>query len=159
MTPHATQNFLDGSSAIKIYPGGRWKVLRGADDGTDYYDCRACKFMAEQNRFIGEWHRESVTKVKKGGEAVTDIKALIDQSRTMTEGAPDVRPIQTLFLVHITDALEGTNAVVEAARRLEYEIDQCYDVDDGIPNFSAGAKWQDLRTALAALDAPKEGEG
>ena len=72
MTPHQTQTFLDGSEAIKIYPGGRWKVMRGASNGShdceaSYYDCQAAVFVEAQNKFIGDFHRESVTKVRRGG--------------------------------------------------------------------------------------------
>ena len=54
------------------------------------------------------------------------------------------------------DAMEeqskAKDEVVEAARKLEYEIDQTYDVDDGKPNYPFGAEWQDIKLAIAALD-------
>lgn len=70
MTPyHQWQGHSDGSVSVKVFPGGPWKVLRGSDDGsvTDYYDCLACKFVAEQNAHISDFHRESVTRVRKEG--------------------------------------------------------------------------------------------
>ena len=47
---------------------------------------------------------------------------------------------------------KAKDAVVEAARKLEYEIDQTFDVDDGHPNYPFGREWRDVRLALAALD-------
>lgn len=42
--------------------------------------------------------------------------------------------------------------VIEAARRLEYEIDQTYDVDDGDPNYPFGKEWEELKCALTVYD-------
>ncbi len=68
MTPHATQNFLDGSAAIRIYPGGRWTTRRGPTNGTgDIFDCDASRFCDEQNRWIRGFFRESVTRVRREG--------------------------------------------------------------------------------------------
>ena len=64
MTPHQTQNFLDGSTAVRIYPGGRWKVH--AMNG-HAYECDAQQFCDDQNRFIRTFHRESVAKVRREG--------------------------------------------------------------------------------------------
>ena len=64
MTPHQTQTFLDGSVAIKIWPGGKWKVWRF---GEDVYECTANQFVAEQNKHIKRSHRETVTKVRRDG--------------------------------------------------------------------------------------------
>jgi len=65
MTPHQTMNFLeDNTSAIRIYPGGPWKVdeMNGHTDGS-----MAQRFCDYQNRFILNWHRGSVTRVRNGG--------------------------------------------------------------------------------------------
>ena len=64
MTPHMSQTFFDGSAAWKIYPGGRWKVYTMNGHG---YECDAQRFVDDQNRFIGDFHRESVTKVRREG--------------------------------------------------------------------------------------------
>lgn len=64
MTPHQTQTFPDGSEAIKIYPGGRWKV--GKMNGR-VYECDATQFCDDQNKWIRGFHRESVTKVRREG--------------------------------------------------------------------------------------------
>ena len=68
-TYHQWQGHSDGSVSVKVFAGGPWKVLRGADDGgvTDYYACMACQFVAEQNQWVGKWHRESVTRVRREG--------------------------------------------------------------------------------------------
>ena len=71
MTPHQTQNHLDGSVSIRIFAGGRWKVLRGAADGsaTDYYECDACGFVADQNKYVRSFHLKSVREYYGNGEA------------------------------------------------------------------------------------------
>ena len=46
---------------------------------------------------------------------------------------------------------KAKDAVVETTRKLEYEIDQTYDVDEGHPNYPFGREWRDVRRALAAL--------
>lgn len=48
--PHMTQNFPDGSVAIKPIPGGFWKVNIGTPRS------QAADFMKQQNRFIKPWH-------------------------------------------------------------------------------------------------------
>jgi len=55
MTPYHEQiTHSGGSVSVKVFPGGPWKVLRGAaNGGTNHDDCQACKFVDDQNRFIG----------------------------------------------------------------------------------------------------------
>ena len=69
MTPYHEQiTHSDGSVSVKVFPGGPWEVLRGAaNGGTSHHDCQACKFVDDQNRFIGDFHRESVAKVRREG--------------------------------------------------------------------------------------------
>ena len=74
MTPHATQSHLDGSVSIRIFAGGRWKVLRGAANGSydceaSYYDCQAAAFVETQNRFVRDFHQSAVREYVGKGEA------------------------------------------------------------------------------------------
>ena len=50
--------------------------------------------------------------------------------------------------------LQLAERVVVVTRKLEYEIDQTYDVDGGKPNYPFGlvVEWQAVKTALAAHD-------
>lgn len=67
MTPHEQMTHPDGSVPIRVFAGGRWKVLRGAANGI--YDCQAAAFVEAQNRFIRSFHRPAVTAYMGAGEA------------------------------------------------------------------------------------------
>ena len=70
MTPHQTQAHLDGSVSIRIFAGGRWKVLSGPANGTgDVFDCDASRFCDEQNRFVRDFHQPSIRGYLGRGEA------------------------------------------------------------------------------------------
>lgn len=65
---HEYLKLPDGSVAVRIYPGGRWKTLHGAENRHgDIYGCQACVFVTEQNEFTRGFHRESVAKVSREG--------------------------------------------------------------------------------------------
>ena len=64
MTPHQRIELPDLSVAVRIYPGGRWKVLHM---NGEIYECDASRFCDEQNRFVREFFRESVTRVRREG--------------------------------------------------------------------------------------------
>lgn len=67
MTPHMSQAFSDGSVAIKIYPGGRWKVGKMNGHG---YDCDAQQFAERQNEMaVRDFHQKSVREYMGPGEA------------------------------------------------------------------------------------------
>ena len=79
---------------------------------------------------------------------MTDIKALIARGKSTFEGSiPRDR-----LAWELADALELTQAVVEAARNGRRLIGMMTNV-----SIAAGCKCID--DALAALDAPPEGEG
>ena len=51
--------------------------------------------------------------------------------------------------------------LLKAAKTLDYAIDQEYDVDDGIPNFSSpiGEAWAELRSAIRQQEQRARGAG
>ena len=71
MTPHQTQIHLDGSVSIRIFAGGRWKVLSGPANGTgDVFDCDASRFCDRQNYMaVRDFHQKSVREYMGKGEA------------------------------------------------------------------------------------------
>ena len=70
MTPHQTLILLDGSIAMRVYPGGRWHVKGGPTNGIgDICNCDASRFVAEQNEHVRDFHRESGRGYLGKGEA------------------------------------------------------------------------------------------
>lgn len=69
MTPHQRINHPDGAVSVRVDPGGRWKVLRGPENGRHLYGCDAARFCDDQNRFILESHREAVRGYLGAGKA------------------------------------------------------------------------------------------
>lgn len=68
MTAHQTQNFIDGSRAIRPIPGGPWEVKNGPTNGRgDIFDCDASRFVEVQNSFISDFH-EAAVRERRGRE-------------------------------------------------------------------------------------------
>lgn len=67
--PHRMQQlFLDGSKARKPVDGGYWEVKCGPDNGAgDADNCTASRFVDLQNRFILDWHMDSVRAYRGAG--------------------------------------------------------------------------------------------
>ena len=70
MTPHGFIRFHDGSIAVRLYQGGRWRTRCGPTNGSgNIFDCDASRFMDDQNRHVRDFHQESVKKYVGKGEA------------------------------------------------------------------------------------------
>ena len=63
MTPHQQQTHDDGSISVRRYRGGCWSIAKW------WEGCDAENFVELQNRYIENWHQESVRNYVGRGEA------------------------------------------------------------------------------------------